>query len=143
MTLDEEISKVDSTGVLGNHWTLFLRIDDDLDDDVEVDEFAVNTEDRRISYYTTSDTQGATIAGNWSNGSAEGSDDDSLPLLHPGEYLIRFSGGKGYGVAPPEYTSVDYVSQSREFRVVKNEVKHEHFPYERRLTLLPNRGPSY
>ena len=143
LTLGNEVSEVDSRGILGNHWSLFLKIDDDLDDDVEVDEFAVNAEDRRISYYTSTDSSGSDIAGNWTHGSAEGSDDDSLPALNEGEYLIRFSGGKEYGVAPPEYTSVEYVSQSREFRVVKNEVKHEHFSYERRLTLLPNRGPSY
>ena len=143
LTMSNTLSEVDTRGILGNHWTLILNVEESFSDDVETDTFSVNKEDRRLTYNTLNTTSGAEVASQWTYGSAEGSDDASLEDLDTGTYLIRFSGGKGYGIGTPEYSELDFISQSREFRVVKNEVKHEHFSYERRLTLLPKRGPSY
>ena len=145
LTIAEEIEGIDSRGVKGNEWSVVIDFAPIPSDEFSFTDFIVIdsrnkrfnvrldghiTEDITISW--NSQSLGTSIL-NEGLDTALNADDEEIPLIFP------FEGGKGAGINFPEYRKVSYVGQSTDFKVVKNELQHEHFAYQRRLTMVPTR----
>ena len=150
-TLADEIGGVDTRGIKGNEWSIVLDFKSisqgfhgvlEIELDVRDRKFIFIVNSRRAHDFITEweDAGYGTAVLNVAfsehsqTGPTLGGDSREHAIIYP------FIGGLGSGLAFPAYRDVNYVNQSTEFIVVKNEIQHEHYAYQRRLTLIPRRS---
>ena len=158
LTLSTEVDGEDAEGILGNDWTLFVNLMEtppagffDEHNIVEVDaqshRVVVNAEEA-VTYFD--EVESEWVDGNYGTYSSEIAGEGIFysrsTVNFTSNPVFPFSGGTGHGIGQDrltEYNKLEYINQSTEFRVVRNQIRHDEYTYHRHLTMVPNRGEAY